>query len=56
MCEYSEWFTSYHNYLKQLYEGVFLRYLTRKEKKEIPFEKFCRFVYENSSGEIVDYL
>ncbi|MDD4931576.1 MAG: hypothetical protein PHG66_05555 [Candidatus Colwellbacteria bacterium] len=56
MSEYRDWVVSYKDYLVHMYESIFLQYLTRKEKKIVTFEMFCKFVYSNSSGEIVDYL
>ena len=54
--EYNIWVKSYSRYLSDLYNGIFVKYLTRKEKKEISFDKFCLFVYNSSSGVIIDYL
>lgn len=56
MSEYKEWCVSYNKYLFHMYKNIFFTYLTRAEKKEITFEKFCEFVYSQSSGEIIDYL
>lgn len=56
MAIYEEWVMAYHKYLTDLYERIFVSYLSRKEKREMTFDKFCRFVYANSSGDIVNYL
>lgn len=52
---FDNWVKSYERYINHLY-NIFLSYLSPNEKREITFEKFCIFVYENSSGNIVDYL
>lgn len=56
MSEYSEWIVAYNEYLTHMYRFIFLPYLTLKEKREITFDSFCKFVYSLSSGEISNYL
>lgn len=56
MSEYREWIVAYKEYLTHMYQSIFLPYLTRKEKRTMTFDSFCQFVYDNSSGEIVNYL
>jgi hypothetical protein len=52
---YINWCFYYRRYLSSLYD-ILLRYLKTKEKKELTFEKFCKFCYDNSSGEFIEYV
>jgi len=52
--EYRLWVQVYNKYLNDLYK-ITRKYLPSKEKKNLDYEKFCLFVYRNSSGDIYPY-
>lgn len=55
IAEYEDWINAYSSYLVHMYEKIFFPYMNRQEKKTVTFDSFCKFVYEQSSGDIYEY-
>lgn len=55
MPHYEDWVNSYIHYLLVIYEQIVPTHCVKNDMTNISFDKFCKFIYDHSSGYITQY-